>query len=592
MDKDEALEIVSENGNEISTLEPELQKDYDIITTAIKQSYLSLIEIPIENITNDILAFIFNNEYQEYYDEILYIIENYKNKNILENTNDILKRNKILIEILLVLNAKTMKYAPKEFLCDRNFIFSILKKYNGDHGKILKYVSNDIKNDKEIVYLIIENEIYSEYTHSLFKYASDEIKDNYDFIYNAVEKTTIFLEYVSDRIKDDYNIISKAVNYYGIAIKYASQNLRNNFNIVFNAVKNQGYVLRYVSDELKNNKKIVLAAIRNNESAFQFMSNELKDDEHIILKTLKYKNVYFLNLLNYVSPRLRDNEKVITTYVKKKYYVFDNASIRLKTNKKFILYLLKIDINIIQYVDNILLDDDDIGTFVINNNINKINYLSERLQYKILLNIDEKNIIILLFNNKEYILNIYINNNKLYNNFIDKIKNDNKLLICILENRPNFLSEPYIKITYDNKFVFTIIKLNLFVHLPDKVKKKYAIVQRILNYNETNINKILDAFFNNIDIFIDNEYILNLIFRENLQIFKNIWYNSKSIRNKLLPNIEDNEKFSIILNDYNIVFENIKIFDETLDISNIDDPRFINIQKINESNMKKQIIYY
>ena len=61
--KDKALEIVSNDGFDIETLPIELQKDNDIIITALKQSYFSLINIPIEHLNNDILAFIFDNNY-------------------------------------------------------------------------------------------------------------------------------------------------------------------------------------------------------------------------------------------------------------------------------------------------------------------------------------------------------------------------------------------------------------------------------------------------------------------------------------------------------------------------------------------------
>ena len=71
-----------------------------------------------------------------------------------------------------------------------------------------------------------------------------------------------------------------------------------------------------------------------------------------------------------------------------------------------------------------------------------------------------------------------------------------------------------------------------------------------------------------------------------------MWYKSKSIRNLLIRFIENDEKFcNLLCNKYNIIFENIKIFDENLDISNINDERFIDIINLNKNKIKK-IIYY
>ena len=590
INKSDALKIVANDGFLIYTLPLNLQHDYDIITTAIKQSYFSFVQIPFSGLNNEIMAFVFNNEYQEYYDEILHIINYNNHNNILQNVNYNLKNNKILIEILFLLNSKTLCYASEEILDDKIFILHIVKKYKGKYGKILKYLSNNLKDDDEVVFEIIN----TEFCASNFKYASDRLKDNFDFVYKAIDNCVIFINHVTDRIKDNYEFILKGVQNDGLILEFASDRLKNNYIIVYNAIKNCGNALQYASNELKDNYYIVYNAVKNCGDALEYASDELKDNKKIVLTAVK-KSSY---ALEFASLNLRDNEKIVSNAIKDQYCVFEYISTRLKTNKKFICYLLQKNINIIKFLDNYY-DNDDIINIIINN-INNVKFIPEKLEKKILLtiNINSDNIDILnyisedLLDNKEIMLPICQKNNEVFNYISDSLKNDDDFLMMILKIKPTILSESFLKNNFNSNFICKIFELNLFSYLPDKIKKKYNYLYRILNKEETNINKILDIFLKNIDSLINNVYILNIIFNENLKIFEELWYKNKNVRNKFLEFIENNETLSIILAEYNIIFENIKIFDETLDISDINNDRFINIKQINEFNMKKKIIYY
>ena len=119
MSKDDALKIVEDDGYSIMYLPLEFQKDNDVILTALKQSLFSIVNICREDLTHNILAYLFDNQYQEYYDDILDIIYNTDNKNILQNYDNNLKNNKKLIEILCVIESTTIRHASEEILNDK-----------------------------------------------------------------------------------------------------------------------------------------------------------------------------------------------------------------------------------------------------------------------------------------------------------------------------------------------------------------------------------------------------------------------------------------------------------------------------------------
>jgi hypothetical protein len=613
--KNEALQFVSNDGFVINRLPIELQQDNDIIITALKNTLFSLKSIPIEHLNNDILAFIFDNNYQEYYEDILYIIDNSKNINILQNVDYNLKNNKKLIEILSVINTKSIKYASKEILNDKVFFLDIIKQYRGKYYNILKYLSDDLKDDEELIYELLSVKTYT----FEFKYISDRLKNNYDFILKVIKKNSDILEYVSKEFKNNIEIVLETVNTNGYMLKYASKQLQNNKKVVLEAIKNYGLALKYAGKELKNDKDIVLHAVNRNGLALQYVNNELKNDKDIVSCAVNNNGVS----LCYAGEEFKDDKDIVLCAVNNEGGALQYASERLQNDKEIVLHAVTNNNNssleyeelnnedIISrafinpynftYASNELRNDKIFVLNLLKININIINFASEKIHEEIILDIDfnDENIYILkmissdILDNKEIMLTIIKKNHKILNYISNRLKNDQEFLCILIKYKPEILSEPFFKNKFSNTFIFEILKLDLFSYVPNNIQKKFENLEKIFNNKEININNLFDVFIKNIDNFIDNKNVMNKIFKEKLEDFIHIWYKSKSIRNMFLNYTENNEEFCILLSEeYNVVFENIKIFDETLDISNINDERFINIKNINEASMKKTIIYY
>ena len=539
MSKDDALKIVEDDGYSIMYLPLEFQKDNDVILTALKQSLFSIVNICREDLTHNILAYLFDNQYQEYYDDILDIIYNTDNKNILQNYDYNLKNNKKLIEILCVIKSKTIKHASEEILNDKVFFLDIFKKYCGKYYNILKYLSPKLRDDEEIVKTLVSARTYT----FEFKYASDRLKNDYNFILETVKINGCILEYVSKKFRCNREIVFEAVKNDSYALQFASKKLKGNREIVLIAIEKKVCVFKYVSNKLKSDKEIVLKvvkkegmyltyaskklqddedvvlnAVKNDGNALEIASDRLKKNKKIVLKAIKQDKNYLLYLIN---NELNDDQKFISNAVKYNYKNFVDASDRLKKNKKFILYLLKINPRIIQYISEelqieILLEID------INNNNNYIfAYISKNL-----------------LDNKEIMLQFFQKHYHVFNYMSNRLKNDEDLLFIMIKYKPEILAKPYFKNKFDNKFIFEILKLDLFSYVPDNIKKQFKNIEKVFNNKETDIYKLFDIVFKNIDNFIDNNNLINKIFKEHLDKFITIWYKSKSIRNLFIRFIE------------------------------------------------------
>ena len=73
----------------------------------------------------------------------------------------------------------------------------------------------------------------------------------------AYEKRRYTLHYVSNELKNDHEIVMAAVTKSGCSLEASSNELRNNREIVMAAVKQDEYAIKYASDELKNDQEII-----------------------------------------------------------------------------------------------------------------------------------------------------------------------------------------------------------------------------------------------------------------------------------------------------------------------------------------------
>ena len=706
--KEEALKLVLDDSNKIKNLPKNLQKDYDIIIASIRNTFTPLIWV--SKINKDIINYIFNNK--KYNDKICHILK-YRYDNILENVDYYLKNNKKLIEILLILNSNTIRFASEEILNDKIFWINNIIKYSEYIDIIIPYLSDNLKDDDELIKIMIKYKLY----YVNIYHMSDRLKNNYKYMLQAIKSNSLTLQYVSNELQDNLDIVEQAVINNGLALEFASEKLQDNKEIVLKAIINNGLALEFASEKLQDNKKIVLKAVINNGLALnfaseklqddkdillqavandglslQFASKKLQDDKEIVLKAINnnWKALGFASkklqdnkeivlkavinnglALEFVSEQFKNNKEIVLQAFKYDYNlltlyfannelfndikfvlklfkynstilkkiklpdnIYDNqkfickiiknvdnfkfASDRLKQNKKFIFYLLnKNYINIIQYLDKNILDDNDIIQYIINN-IQMIKYVSDRLQEEILLNLDKYNTLYKIgtyididnyilskissniLDNKKIMLELIKKNYRIYYSLSEKLKNDDDCLIEIIKYEPEILLKSYLKNKINKDFISKILNLNVitFSNLPEKIQNKFKDFKILFDTNETNITKIINTSLINAKYISNNEYILNLIFKNNLEFFINYWYKNKNIKNIFINHIEHDEVLSLILfQKYNIIFESIKIFDETLNIDdlNIDDlnkKKFIEIQNLNKINMKNKIIIY
>ena len=182
-----------------------------------------------------------------------------------------------------------------KIICDNKRV--IMKAVN-QNSSVLKYASEELKNDKEIVLAAVKQACLT------LEYASEELRGDREIVLEAVKQYGFALEYASEELKNDREFMLEALKQYGFALKYASEELKGDREIVLEAVKQNGLVLEYVSQELKSDREIVLEAVKQDGIALAYASEELQNDREIVSEAVKQDN----RALRYASEKIRKDK--------------------------------------------------------------------------------------------------------------------------------------------------------------------------------------------------------------------------------------------------------------------------------------------
>ena len=154
---------------------------------------------------------------------------------------------------------------------------------------------SEFSDNKEIILKIIKEE--PGVTYDLLLHDSSQITPNKrnEFYFNYIDIPTycsqdsFILKYVSDKLKDDKEVVIEAIKRNGLALEFASDRLKDDKDIVIEAVKNNGFALEFASDRLKNDKEIVFNAVKNNIYSLKFANKKFLLHPYIIKEQIKQK---------------------------------------------------------------------------------------------------------------------------------------------------------------------------------------------------------------------------------------------------------------------------------------------------------------
>lgn len=149
----------------------------------------------------------------------------------------------------------------------------------------IEYIGDKLKyllNNKEIILNAVSQD------GELLRFASDGLKNDNDVVMAAIKRNINSIKYVGNNFKyllDDKKMIEEAINWDGSILNNASERLRNDPELILGAINN--LKLKDQTDEIKDNKEVVLKFVEDDAENFKFASCRLRNDRDIIIAAYK-----------------------------------------------------------------------------------------------------------------------------------------------------------------------------------------------------------------------------------------------------------------------------------------------------------------
>lgn len=257
-----------------------------------------------------------------------------------------LDNNKKVINNSVKKNGLNLKLACSSLRNNKEIVKSAL----ANNGLAIEYASNKFKNDLELAITAIKNNSDSYYK------ISENLKNNREIIKTLLIKSPELM--INFTYVDRYNmLIKEVIRNNGLALRYATESLRNTKTVVISAVRNNLKSLIYASDDLLKDEDFLIEISKKlkSDQILYYAAAHLQNKKSFIKRLIKETN---LNLY-LINDSLKNDIEIVKVALDSDIRNFIHASIDLRSNKNLVLNFIKSHGNILNYVDNSLLENEE-----------------------------------------------------------------------------------------------------------------------------------------------------------------------------------------------------------------------------------------
>lgn len=199
----------------------------------------------------------------------------------------------------------------------------------------LEYASFELRDNAETMLQAVKIKEYVIYAVS---YASDRLKNDKSFMMACLEVNGLALEHASNFLKRDKDVVFAAVRNYGSALQYADEILMKDKDFIISCMEINEFSFRHTNDSWKKDRDVVLAAVKKLYLNFEYANEDLKNEKKFVTKCLESDPLIF----PLVSENLRADREIVEIAIRKSHGAFfDNVSNKLKSDKQFVLEVMR-----------------------------------------------------------------------------------------------------------------------------------------------------------------------------------------------------------------------------------------------------------
>lgn len=228
----------------------------------------------------------------------------------------------------------------------------ILKIAVSGHSQALHWVPEKWRHDKELLDIILSKEVTATYS---FEHFPLEYRDNEEIARKVVnDDYGRCYQYLSERLKNNKEITLIATSKSGDVLSEMPKSMLDDKDVVLNALAHDGW--RYVdkiSERLKNDIDIVTAAVLSDNRSLEDFPDNFKDNEKVIEACLKGNGSAY----KYFSERFKNDRKIALEMSAKWDFDLGSAPEIFKNDREIVKNAIKEDANNFKYIGSELLKD-------------------------------------------------------------------------------------------------------------------------------------------------------------------------------------------------------------------------------------------
>lgn len=402
-------------------------------------------------------------------------------ENIYTNLYNIIemKNKQIKLEDLTIISHPYLKYDldkikykhPKQssFGCfgksSENITYKYYPKEDNDLTTEFKLSQPDLDNDRLFMLALVNLD------GCLLSYASDEIKNDKYLVYNAYLNRSDSFQYASNEIKNDKLFIDKYFSIFSI-LKYCSDEIKNDKELIIKLLELSFSVIGDIGPMLINDKEFISELFKLDTfdcSIIHFFNTNLKNDKALILRCIEAQKNNILKNTEYYNPK--------SLYL-------NNVGNELQYDREIIIECLKFDGSELKNIPEDYPLDNELILFGLKSGFTKIECWDD---YQDILEYVDKP----FRSDKEIVIAAIRRHGNNYHYASKRLKNDPEIVVEAINNCWYDTIKDEKRKTYDNDIVKNIIKV-------DKAIQKILKSTRIRSEQISNaiINKLRKQYIN------------------------------------------------------------------------------------------------
>lgn len=258
-DRDFIYTVVEANGEALEKIPECFRSDRDLVTLALRKSNGWALQYASPELQRD---------------KELVLTAVRMNGWALEHAAQEMRQDAAVVMAAVETTGMALDFASKELKSNRSIVLAAIRKSGGN---ALKCASEELKQDRSVgLAAVHENGL-------MLEHVATALKDDQEVVSEAVKANGLALEHASARLRGVKEVAMRAVQSNPAALRFASDEMKANKEVVETAVAKDGCVLLHAAPALRRNRDVVLlAATEAGPLALEFAHEDLRRDPALI----------------------------------------------------------------------------------------------------------------------------------------------------------------------------------------------------------------------------------------------------------------------------------------------------------------------